>query len=131
MNPVVSSYAFGLFFGSLLPVRVSSILLEMSLQDILLNFVIRLLSPQDWTDMDEGWLYGEWETGPWWAFHTKVKDGSRELICHILCAANLCFIFSFHSQTGIFMICYAMKEKDVGSYGWLGLGTGMRGPQVF
>ena len=30
MNPVVSSYAFGLFFGSLLPVRVSSILLEMS-----------------------------------------------------------------------------------------------------
>ena len=22
--------------------------------------------------MDEGWLYGEWETGPWWAFHTKV-----------------------------------------------------------
>ena len=82
MNPVVSSYAFGLFFGSLLPVRVSSILLEMSLQDILLNFVIRLLSLQDWTDMDEGWLYGEWETGPWWAFHTKVKDGSRELICH-------------------------------------------------
>ena len=51
--------------------------------------------------------------------------------CHILCAANLCFIFSFHSQTSIFMICYAMKEKDVGSYGWLGLGTGMRGPQVF
>ena len=104
MNPVVSSYAFGLFFGSLLPVRVSSILLEMSLQDILLNIVIRigpillnivirLLSLQDWTDMDEGWLYGEWETGPWWAFHTKVKDGSRELICHILCAANLCFIF--------------------------------------
>ena len=93
MNPVVSSYAFGLFFGSLLPVRVSSILLEMSLQDILLNIVIRLLSLQDWTDMDEGWLYGEWETGPWWAFHTKVKDGSRELICYILCAANLCFIF--------------------------------------
>ena len=22
--------------------------------------------------MDEGWLYGEWETGPWWAFHDKV-----------------------------------------------------------
>merc|ERR1719234_1505902 len=42
--------------------------------------------------MDEGWLYGEWETGPWWAFHTK--------------------------------------EKAVGSYGWLGLGTGMRGPQL-
>ena len=27
---------------------------------------------QDWSDMDEGWLYGEWETGPWWAFHDKV-----------------------------------------------------------
>ena len=28
---------------------------------------------QDWTDIDEGWLYGEWETGPWWGFHTKEK----------------------------------------------------------
>ena len=30
------------------------------------------ITGQDWTDMDEGWLYGEWETGPWWAFHDKV-----------------------------------------------------------
>ena len=30
------------------------------------------ITGQDWSDMDEGWLYGEWETGPWWAFHDKV-----------------------------------------------------------
>ena len=29
---------------------------------------------QDWTDIDEGWLYGEWETGPWHGFHTKEKE---------------------------------------------------------
>ena len=34
--------------------------------------VDKMVSTQDWSDMDEGWLYGEWETGPWWAFHTKV-----------------------------------------------------------
>ena len=28
---------------------------------------------EDWTDVYEGWLYGEWETGPWWGFHTKEK----------------------------------------------------------
>ena len=28
---------------------------------------------QDWTDIYEGWLYGEWETGPWEGFHTKEK----------------------------------------------------------
>ena len=120
MNPVVSSYAFGLFFGSLLPVRVSSILLEMSLQDILLNIVIRLLSLQDWTDMDEGWLYGEWETGPWWAFHTKVKDGSRELICHILCAANLCFFFPFSNWYLYDMLCNEGEGCGVLRLAWVG-----------
>ena len=30
------------------------------------------LSSQDWSDVDEGWLYGQWETGPWWAQHDKV-----------------------------------------------------------
>ena len=30
-------------------------------------------SIQDWTDIAEGWIYGEWETGPWWGFHTKEK----------------------------------------------------------
>ena len=83
--------------------------------------------------MDEGWLYGEWETGPWWAFHTKVKDGSRELICHNVTyyVLQICVLPFFPFSTSVFMICCAMKEKDVGSYGWLGLGTGMRGPQVF
>ena len=40
--------------------------------EMLLEMVKMLPNAQDWTDMDEGWLYGEWETGPWWAFHTKV-----------------------------------------------------------
>ena len=30
----------------------------------------------------------------------------------------------------LFPSCCTIKEKAVGSYGWLGLGTGMRGPQV-
>ena len=40
----------------------------MSLSDL----SIAVWPAQDWSDMDEGWLYGEWETGPWWAFHNKV-----------------------------------------------------------
>ena len=26
---------------------------------------------QDWTDLDEGWMFGQWESGPWLGFHTK------------------------------------------------------------
>ena len=42
-------------------------------------------------------------------------------------AANLRF-FSFSKC--LCLSCCTIKEKAVGSYGWLGLGTGMRGPQV-
>ena len=37
---------------------------------------------QDWTDLDEGWLYGEWETGPWLGFSTKDKAfGTYGWVC--------------------------------------------------
>ena len=26
---------------------------------------------QDWTDLDEGWMFGQWESGPWLGYHTK------------------------------------------------------------
>jgi hypothetical protein len=49
-NPVKSSVAFGWMLGSL---------------------------RQDWLDMAEGWIYGEWETGPWIAFKTaEMAEGS-------------------------------------------------------
>ena len=39
---------------------------------------------QDWTDIDEGWLYGEWESGPWHGFHTKEKAfGAYGWVCQI------------------------------------------------
>ena len=27
---------------------------------------------KDWSDIVEGWFYGQYETGPWWASHSKV-----------------------------------------------------------
>ena len=37
------------------------------------HFIIISDHHKDWTDVDEGWFYGEWETGPWHGFHTKEK----------------------------------------------------------
>ena len=55
---------------------------------MLLKVVVdKMVATQDWSDMDEGWLYGEWETGPWWAFHTKV------LACIGLVNSYLPFLF--------------------------------------
>jgi len=45
-NPVASSYATAFGFGTFL---------------------------DDWSELDEGFLYGEWETGPWWGYRTKGK----------------------------------------------------------
>ena len=28
---------------------------------------------QDWSDVDEGWFFGEWESGPWHGYRTKEK----------------------------------------------------------
>ena len=89
-----SSYAFAFFFGSLLPVDYSYHAFDMhyttdmagaSLNLWIFGKVIYHLWEellQDWSDMDEGWLYGEWETGPWWAFHTKVFFSLKEYTFH-------------------------------------------------
>ena len=40
---------------------------------------------QDWTDLDEGWLYGDWETGGWLGFSTKEKAfGTYGWVCKYL-----------------------------------------------
>ena len=37
---------------------------------------------QDWTDINEGWLYGEWETGPWLGLRQKDKAfGTYGWVC--------------------------------------------------
>ena len=30
-----------------------------------------MLGAQDWTDLDEGWMFGQWESGPWLGYHSK------------------------------------------------------------
>lgn len=45
-NPVASSYATAFGFGTFL---------------------------DDWSELKEGFMYGEWETGPWWGYRTKDK----------------------------------------------------------
>ena len=39
-----------------------------------------MVSSQDWSDVEEGWFYGQWETGPWWAEHNKVFHKYHKLI---------------------------------------------------
>ena len=61
MSP--KSYAaFGFSFGKLLPVR------QFASVDVALDIFL-----EDWDGLEEGWLYGEWETGPWVGFRTKDK----------------------------------------------------------
>jgi len=48
-NPVASSYAHAFGFGTYL---------------------------DDWTELKEGFFYGEWETGPWWGYKTKEKTAA-------------------------------------------------------
>ena len=42
------------------------------------DFVINLvICNQDWTNLDEGWMFGRWESGPWLAYHTKRNAFGR------------------------------------------------------
>ena len=110
-----------------------------------------LHNAQDWSDMDEGWLYGEWETGPWWAFHDKVsmlfpmprnvyfRSKCQMVIavvwycCQISNSENKDFYWSRNPLPNQFLedkddlISEVFKEKEGGSYGWVGAGVGMRG----
>ena len=57
---------------------------------------------QDWTDLGEGWLYGQWETGRF-----------------------LSFFYSFFAHISKIIpgpwIGFKTPEKAVGSYGWVGV----------
>ena len=94
-NPVEASSAFGVFFGSLLPVnyichhfekKKKQYLSATSRISIFIDFgpvsfqlkwsyvnpkCYDMWTSQDWTDLDEGWMFGQWESGPWLGFHTK------------------------------------------------------------
>ena len=94
------------------------------------------ITGQDWSDMDEGWLYGEWETGPWWAFHDKVF--SNILIAIFRPPENERESWSIEQKQEKESCSYLRvkenldplkkkQEKESGYYGWVGLGVGMRG----
>ena len=59
-----SSYVYGFSFGQLLPVRPD-------FYTILLRVTIWL---KGWFGIDEGWIFGEWETGPWLGFRSTEKE---------------------------------------------------------
>ena len=70
-NPVDAAFAYSLYFGTLLPVDL--IVKSSSRKPPIISPIIISDHHKDWTDVDEGWFYGEWETGPWHGFHTKEK----------------------------------------------------------
>ena len=60
-----SSYVYGFSFGQLLPVR--------PLIPIFCSVLPSELM-QGWFGIDEGWIFGEWETGPWLGFRSTEKE---------------------------------------------------------
>ena len=75
-----SSYAFGFGFGTVLPVFQWHCM-------ICAKYYLRYSTEstwkpndflwQDWSGIEQGWIYGEWETGPWWGFRTKEKEAGK------------------------------------------------------
>ena len=87
-----SSYAFGFGFGTVLPVNCLTILNFFSasgfeMQKILAKSIFYAMQHmkslrtkmfhKDWSGIEQGWIYGEWETGPWWGFRTKDKEAGK------------------------------------------------------
>ena len=89
-----SSYAFGFGFGTVLPVNFSSLSLwiasgfKISKRMAPLSSVYiscktkgenlkKQVLIKDWSGIEQGWIYGEWETGPWWGFRTKDKEAGK------------------------------------------------------
>ena len=73
-----SSYAFGFGFGTVLPVNFSSLSLwSASIKTKGENLKKKNILIKDWSGIEQGWIYGEWETGPWWGFRTKDKEAGK------------------------------------------------------
>ena len=75
-------------------------------------------SHQDWSGIEQGWIYGEWETGPWWGFRTKGKEaGKYGLVGSIF---GLQYDFDGGSQEK------KCERSKIAICRWVGLGEGMR-----
>ena len=89
-----SSYAFGFGFGTVLPVNFSSLSLWIAsgfkiskrlapLSSVYISCktkgenLKKQVLIKDWSGIEQGWIYGEWETGPWWGFRTKDKEAGK------------------------------------------------------
>ena len=73
-----SSYAFGFGFGTVLPVNFSSLSFwSANIKTKGENLKKKNILIKDWSGIEQGWIYGEWETGPWWGFRTKDKEAGK------------------------------------------------------
>ena len=98
MDPT-ASYVYGISFGQLLPVRT-------------VNCHQITISMQGWAGIDEGWIFGEWETGPWLGFD-------------FVCLLRFIQILIYSHRLG-----FRSTKKEKGSYSWLGFGDGTGGDHM-
>ena len=68
--------------------------------------------------MDEGWGYGEWETGPWWFFHTKVCF-FPSLLFHFFLFHKKLYPFSFFLYHMIFWELPFLTPSASGEGCWI------------
>ena len=76
---------------------------------------------KDWSDIVEGWFYGQYETGPWWASHSKVDDDNSN--------GDIVFATSERWLLKILKIS-TIQDGVPGIFDWVGAGVGMQGEDV-
>ena len=70
----------------------------------------------------EGWFYGQYETGPWWASHSKVDDDNSN--------GDIVFATSERWLLKILKIS-TIQDGVPGIFDWVGAGVGMQGEDRF
>ena len=71
----------------------------------------------------EGWFYGQYETGPWWASHSKVDhDNSNGDIVFVTGRGERWFLKILKIST--------IQDGVPGIFDWVGAGVGMQGEDV-
>ena len=136
-----SSYVYGFSFGQLLPVGLVVFCVFSEFQ----------LFAQGWMGIDEGWIFGEWETGPWLGFRLSffLQQLSNTqlfffffqlpytyigLFLQIPYTCKGCVFCNCHILAlAVFFTCqivFRSTEKEAGSYSWLGFGDGAGGDHM-
>ena len=78
---------------------------------------------KDWSDIVEGWFYGQYETGPWWASHSKVDhDNSNGDIVFVTGRGERWFLKILKIST--------IQDGVPGIFDWVGAGVGMQGEDI-